>query len=800
MRNFVIKRTQMDINYNIETPMMLKVGFNKLLEHYESLAKSEDDFLSAKAKRVLKAAKPYPELRTGFSDTQILIDREKEIQIILQDAFAPILSRNEIKTASVPFHDLIFNSSVRFKNIIETAGVDFELDIKNMPNNDRYITACAIILNFCYGYNINFKRPFYYEIPDAKGIVHYYKILYNADFCDIIPTENAKKITEDDYNELLDNFENIDLWKEKFPPNSYIFNGFVISNIFDVTDDQSISNIKSSLIAGSKLKNKNFMKGFQDIFRSLLMLKDIKVGFSVYNKEEGVFERVYGNGIKSFLLGDRENAKCEDALCTWSYNRLLKENKYFSVSNVPRKFEKSSTQQPHILSLQQQGIKSAIFAPIANAKGLMGIIEIVSNKPSVLNSVNANKLVDVMPFIVSAVERSKKEEENLIEAVIQQECTSVHPSVKWRFTKEAKRFIKDKSQGLDPNFKKIAFKDIYPLYGQMDIKGSSEARNLATQQDLKLQLKAIKSILDLAFEIKSLPIYEHQIFQINKFLKGLENNFQVDSEQQISAFLKDDIKPLLQHINTTDALNTAINTYRESIDENVGMVYNHRKQYDKTVAAINREMAALLDRKQEDAQAMYPHFFERFKTDGVEHNIYIGESITKTNSFNLVYLYNLRLWQLQVMCEMENSYYQMKSKFPIALDVASMILVFSQPLSISFRMDEKQFDVDGTYNARYEIVKKRVDKAFIKGTEKRVTQQGKISIVYSQKQDEIEYLRYIEFLQSKNYLDTDVEIVELQDLQAVTGLKAIRVSVLYHKGKDSKAFYTYNDLMEELKA
>ena len=82
-----------------------------------------------------------------------------------------------------------------------------------------------------------------------------------------------------------------------------------------------------------------------------------------------------------------------------------------------------------------------------------------------------------------------------------------------------------------------------------------------------------------------------------------------------------------------------------------------------------------------------------------------------------------------------------------------MILVFNQPLSIRFRMDEKQFDVDGTYNARYEVVKKRVDKAVIKGTDERITQKGKITIIYSQKEDETEYLRYVSFLQSKLMLD-----------------------------------------------
>ena len=789
-----------DINDTIESPFKLKVSFNKLMKHYETMVDNDTVLIAEKAKQILNMSKLHPKLIEGISDVSLIKKHKKEIQFILQDLFSPVLTRNEIKTASVPFHDLIFNSSERFKNILKTAGDDYVINIKNMPKDDTYIIACTIILNFCYGYNLNFKRPFYYEIPDANGILRYYKILYNADFTEIIPTKNAPKITQKDYDELLDNFENIDLWKEKFPPNSYDFKGFVVSNIFDVTEDQSISNIKSSLIGHDKRKKEGFMEGFHDIFRSLLGINDIRVGFSIYNKEADSFERVYGAGMNSFLLNGLETSKCSDALCNWSYNQLLNEKKYFSVSDVETMFKLSKGQAPHIKVLHKQGIQSAIFAPIANEDGLMGILEIVSDKKQVLNSINANKLVDVMPFIVSSVERSKNEEENLIEAIIQKECTSIHPSVHWRFEKEAKQFIKDQISGNKPSFSKIAFDGIYPLYGQIDIKGSSEARNWATQQDLTLQLSTAKSILNKAFELESLPIYEQFLYQIDDYLEGLKNHFQVDSEQQIAAFFTQEIEPLLQHLKRTNILIDDVAKYYNSIDDKVNVLYNHRKSYDDTIALINKEMASLLDKKQIEAQHMYPHYFERYKTDGVEHNMYIGESITKEQSFNPIYLYNLRLWQLQVMCEMENSYYLMQPDFPVKLDVASMILVFNQPLSISFRMDEKQFDVDGTYNARYEIVKKRVDKAHIKGTTERVTKKGKISIVYSQKQDEIEYLRYVKFLQSKMYLDDDLEIVELQDLQAVTGLKAIRVSVLYHKNENDKEFYTYNDLMKEIKA
>ena len=793
-------RTILDINDNIESPLIIKVSFNKILNQYENLINSDNDFITANARRVLKIAEDNPILREGFSDLNMLITHEKEIEGILQDAFSPILTKNEIKTASVPFQDVIFNSSARFKSLLNTAGDDFELQIKNMPEDQRYIIACTIILNFCYGYDLNFKRPFFYEIPDANGIMRYYKILYNADFTEIFPNVNAPKISQEDYNELLDNFENVALWREKFPPSSYEFKGFVISNIFDVTDDQSISNIKSTLIGEDKRKDESFMEDFHDIFRSLLGLNDIKVGFSIYNEEEDAFERVYGVGIDSYLLNENTSLKCSEAMCSKSYKTLMKKKKFYTVSDVDKFFKLSKGKAPQYKALKDQGVKSAILAPIANEDGLMGILEIVSEKPYVLNSINANKLVDVMPFIISAVERSKNEEENLIEAIIQKECTSIHPSVHWRFVKEAKNFIKDDLNGKEPNFNKIAFENIYPLYGQIDIKGSSDARNWATQQDLSLQLNTLKGILGEASKIEELPIYEQYVYQINDFLKGLESHFQVDSEQQISAFIKDEIEPVLKHLYTSDELKVGIDKYFNQIDDTVDVLYHHRKHYDDTIALINKEMASLLDQKQVEAQLMYPHYFERFKTDGVEHNMYIGESITKEDSFNPIYLYNLRLWQLQVMVEMENSYYQMQSDFPVALDVASMILVFNQPLSISFRMDEKQFDVDGTYNARYEIVKKRVDKAYIKGTTERVTQKGKISIVYSQKEDEREYLRYVKFLQSKKYLDDDVEVVELQDLQAVTGLKAIRVSVLYHKDKDDKAFYTYNDLMKEIKA
>ncbi|WP_271770316.1 GAF domain-containing protein [Aquimarina algiphila] len=778
-------------------PLDIWISFSKFFEQYKELLKSDNEIIKDRAARILKIAEQYPELDNGIKEEKRVYELLEPIHLVLEDSFPDILQQNEIKIATIPFHNKVLKSTSRYQNIVKAAGENFEPQIKNLNEDHYYIMGCSIILGHYYNYNIDFRRPFFYDIPDAFGVMRNYRIMYNGDFIDIIKTDKAKEITDADVAELLDNFDNIDIWKEKFPPHSWIFKGIIIANMFDVTTDVSLSDFKTSLIKYDKTQG-DFVGSFQDIFRAIFNLREIKVGFSNYNPEDQVLERVPFKNIDSYILYDRYTDCCETALCKGTYHYLFEESTYFAISDVKR-YQKSTPDEIMYKNLVAQGINSAILAPIKSDGNLLGILEIVSPNVHELNSINANKLQDVMPYLVDSVLRSKAKSENELELIIQQECTSIHPSVHWKFKREAKRFMRAMVDENPVSFREVVFENVYPLYGQIDIKGSSDARNEAIQKDLVLQLKGIAKIINKIIESDPLPIYEQLAYRTNRYVTAITEQLQVDSEQNILNFIKKEITPLFKHLKKKNAeLDTLIDEYEEILDVSIKTVYRHRKAYDESVMLINKKMAALLDQKQDEAQGMYPHYFERFKSDGVEHNMYIGESITKQDSFNKVYLYNLRLWQLQIMCEMENAYYQMQKDLPVALDVASMVLVFNTSLSVRFRMDEKRFDVDGTYNARYEVVKKRVDKSKIKGTDQRVTEKGKLVIIYSQRSDEREYIKYINFLQSKNYLEEEIEIVELDDLQGVTGLKALRVNILYHKNEKDKEYYTYEDLMKEL--
>ncbi|UOB16311.1 GAF domain-containing protein [Abyssalbus ytuae] len=778
-----------------ESPFLIKISFNKLLEQYKGMSKSKSQYKAARAAKILEIDSKIPQLREGFSDLALLKKYEKEIGILLEDIFPEVLTNNEIKAASVPLENVVFNPSKRFETILESAQDNYKLEITNLEENHIYILACTVILASYYQTNLQFKMPIYYDIPDKNGIMRHYRIVYNAEFMEIYPTDKAPDITEGDITELLDNFNNIELWKEKFPPHSWIAKGFVISNMFDVTQDHSISELKTKLL-GYNDQGEN-PENFREIFQSLFNIKDIQVGYIAYEPENKLFETVNRKKIQSFLLNEKDEELCSTTLCADSCKSLLKEGKIFAISDVEKDYETSGGKWQY-KRFKEQGIKSAILAPVVSDKKLLGVLELVSTRKRELNSVNANKLMAVMPYITTSILRAKNEEENMIEAVIQQECTSIHPSVKWKFEKEAKNFIRERNKGNQVSFKDIVFNDVYPLYGQIDIRDSSVARNEAIRKDLITQLELVSNIFVKAVKEDLLPIYEEYNFRIRSFLKEIREDFQTSSEQVIINFLVEEIHPALEHVkNINTELCEMVENYLNILQNSNQNVYNYRKAYDDTVMTINKKMAKILDEEQEDAQRMFPHFFERYKTDGVEHNMYIGAAISHIKKYSDVYLQNLKLWQLETMCLMENEYYNLKPSLTVPLDVASLILVHSTPLSIKYRMDEKHFDVDGTYNARYEIIKKRIDKSVIKGTKERITKPGYITIIYSQKKDEEEYMRYIKLLQAKEVLSDDINIYEIEDLQGVSGLQAISAGILY-KQTDNKGLLTYDDLMKEI--
>jgi hypothetical protein len=781
-----------------ESPFKTLISFHKLIENLEEIAATDVDYRSNYAKALLKEIAPFPEFRDGIEDLTFIEQHETLIHNLLADLFPTALTNNEIKAISIPFQNITFNYSERFKKILQNAGVTFDMEIRDFEEDQFYIFNCILILNAYYGQHFDFNRPLFYDIPSENGIMNHYRILYNADFIEIIPTQNAPELSQEDINLLMNNYDNVNLWKEKFPIQSWILKGFGIISLIDVTRENAISNLKSNLLKPESSQTKLSLS-FESIFRSIFKIPDLKIGFTIYNEEEEKFINPphEDKEMKSFILNDLEETDCKNIIYGCSLEAILEEKKSIIISDI-KEFSKIPGNEKLGQYLSNQNVQSCIFAPVIKNDNILGIIELVSAKPKELNSINATNLDLVISYLIDTLERYKTDMQHQIDAIIQREYTAIHTSVYWKFRREALKYYQTNNPNKDYIFKEIIFKQVYPLYGQIDIKGSSEHRNKTVKEDLKNQLTTLIQLLENQKSNESLVLLEQRIFELQSFYKELESSLKADTEQQIQNYIETEIHPILRNTKMDIESETARETYFESLDEKTGMFYEARKQFDNAMSVINKKLAAVLDKKQVEAQLIYPHYYERFKTDGVEHNLYIGASIAPTKPFNILYLQNLRLWQLQTLCEMEIEHHLLKATLPYELDVTSLILVFSSPISIRFRMDEKRFDVDGTYNARYEVVKKRIDKAYIKGTKERITQKEKITIVYSHNTEESEYLKYIKYLQFKKILEPDIEQFEVEDLQGVSGLRAFRVKVANNNLENYTQDISHLDLINEL--
>ena len=174
----------------------------------------------------------------------------------------------------------------------------------------------------------------------------------------------------------------------------------------------------------------------------------------------------------------------------------------------------------------------------------------------------------------------------------------------------------------------IVFPDVVPLFGQFDIRGSSTRRNESIQADIILQLTMAESVLKQAKAEKQLPIYDHLGFRIRKFIKSLSEEIHAGDEMKILEFLRKEIYPVFKYLkNQSEGLKKAVKKYQNALDPDLKVVYRKRKKYEQTVTMLNEHMSEYIDKQQEHAQQMFPHFFEKYKTDGVEYNIYVGQSL-----------------------------------------------------------------------------------------------------------------------------------------------------------------------------
>ncbi|MCC9167659.1 GAF domain-containing protein [Pontibacter harenae] len=758
-------------------PFETTLSLAPLVAYWEKKAASDPNCNLARVRELANLLRQKPELLEPIHNLAVIDKNIDTVDILMEDIFPSALWENDLKAAVLPFHFESFYATPRLEELQLLGGENYterlSIDQKTLLFRQT-LSAYTLILDKFYNANFTVDKPFIFTIKDKFTMLErHYKLDIDLKFMEVKAKGDIKKLTAQEINFLINRYNNLDLWMQKIPPQNFEFSGFAIYDFTDVTNEETISSLRYDLLDKDSVSSREGFENLQQKLRVLFNLPDIRLGIASCPAKQEFdtnFARKLWNGL---VLTNSCNLKLED-LDSSIYDPVIKKGHTIVVEDL-KVFQNATPVEEDLLNA---GVRNLIIAPLQFEGSTIGVLEIASPIPGELNALSTIKLKEILPLFALAMNRSMDELRSSIQSIIKEKFTAIHPIVEWRFTQAAINLLDKTDRNIRAEIEPIVFKDVHPFFGVSDIRGSASERNKAIQGDLLEQLVLAKEIILAAKEELDLSILDELLYKLDKFSQNILNELTSGDEGIVLEFLREEIESLFPYFQAkSPSMAAPINLYRLAISNPYKAVYNKRKAYEESMHKINETISNFLDREEHKAQKIFPHYFEKYRTDGLEYNIYIGSSLLNNKHFEPIYLKNMRLWQLMLTCEIARRIHKLRPSLKLPLEITQLLLVHSEPISIRFRQDEKKFDVDGANNIRYEIIKKRLDKATIRGTEERLTQPGKIAIVYMLQKEAQEYMRYIEFLQSEGYVEQDVEHLEIEEMQGVQGLKAFRVKV-----------------------
>lgn len=760
----------------VEFPFKSVLSLSPLIRYWEQFLSQGDSVKAGLAGQIQERLKTAPELLKPIEDISVLEKHRELVDLLMSIVFSRAFQETDFSAAFVPFRFKPIYATPAFKRIFSLEEKDIQAHCNMDPERwawGRLMKAYLHIMTSFYDLDFAFDYPLIISGKDPDtGLDRYFSITMSPKFIEIKLRDHLKPLSETEKKRLMANVTNAKLWMEVLPPDNFTFQGFGLFRAMDVTNQEVLSSLKRDLIEKESIFSQEGFERLQDKMRIFLRQPDLMLGLAALKGEEVLLLSPHQRLEKGCIFAD--SVHCAKREYEGSvYAQAVEKGEPLIIENLQTHPVRTHLEE-HML---EKGVGSMFVAPLHYQGKLLGTLDLKSPQTGGLNTLNTLKLFEIMPLFSMALNRGMEELDHRIQAIIKEKCTAIHPSVEWRFQRAALNFMQREDQsvsGLEP----IVFRDVYPLYGVSDIRGSSEHRNAAIQADLIEHLQMAGDIIQAAETYRALPIFDALAYKIDKNIREVERGLNSGDEVAKLDFIRHEIEPVFNHIESFGPeLGKRIKAYKAALDPNLTTLYRKRKDYEEAVTLINETVSSYLEKQEEKAQEFFPHYFEKLKTDGVDHTIYIGASMVEDGEFDLLYLKNLRLWQLLVMCGVARRSEEIQDELKVPLKTTHLILVQNTPLSIRFRPDERRFDVDGAYDIRHEILKKRIDKAMIKGRKERLTQPGKIAIVFSHRREEAEYRDYIDYLKASGHLKDTIETLDLEDLQGVQGLKALRVVV-----------------------
>lgn len=633
----------------------------------------------------------------------------------------------------------------------------------------------SLILHQLYNITDVFWEDVEYQWFDEESqIDKCHKIITDYRFVDVQFHGELPKLDISVINPYGNGNAYLEYFLKVLPLEQFSFKGLVIVQFEDITMARAIKNIRNVFnyryIADSMEEKSKWSMEMSNAMRSLLGTSKINIGIFPLLRlhNELVFE--VGEGI----LASKHKELGE-------INEFVKEY----VNNPQPIYYPDTSLEKNIpigikQVLEEKDVAYFVVFPVFQNAQLLGLLELYSSTPNVISNEMLLRVENVLKEFALLLQYAHDVFSNKIRSVISDKFTVIQPAVEWKFEEAAWSYIKEKyTNQKPPEIEKIEFKNVFPFYGAIDIRNSSLVRNNAVRADWQLQTELLKTLNEFLLFVPEAQALTKIIVKFIQFLETNNKDIAISGDILVKANNLNEVlrNSVSQYIHSLPQISNELSRYLEDIDEETGICNQNKRLQDKSMKEVIGTIDLLVEEMKQEMQQVLPLYFSKFRTDGVEFDLYMGQSISPNIPLKSEHLFAVHKIQLEYMTKIARSNHVLNSLLDVKLLSTQLIFINPGTIDIVFRADEKRFDVEGSYNIRYQMLKKRIDKICLKGTTERLTQPGKIAIVYLNEEDVQDCLVHIYDAIEKEVLYNLEYGIILENMQGVSGLKAIRVSV-----------------------
>ncbi|MBC8153147.1 MAG: GAF domain-containing protein [Bacteroidetes bacterium] len=671
-----------------------------------------------------------------------------------------------------------FHQSASFRKLLDQFPDLMVPPPEKTHEEDRQRLAYRMILAKYYGIPLNQgKAPFFYFQKVINGLTKHYRIDMNVTFMEPELTDKLPAF-EPVWIDFAKGLRQLPDPVNPLPIGAFTFTGFCFFQVKDVTDTETIQTLQDVFAHLQTDTEPMIYCQFENALRSLCGQPDLQVSIVPMPQVNGQFVQLPEMKDRSvFLRNVGTVLQQEDNRVTQEKIRKRAENPaphlFYDLLSMP---------EPEQQALHEKGILSFMSYPIINNDEVLGVLEMGSPQPNAFDEGILTKIKQINPLIQEFLRYQLHQFNTNLERLIKDKFTSLQPAVEWKFNEAVWHYLQnpagtatDRPDGGESTWR-VAFEQVYPIYGAIDVRNSSQERANALMHDLRQQLQIAGELFN---GLVSVPPQAVADWNHHRALL-VEESVGPEAELSVTTYIQQELNPFLRNLATGNGpVPPLLPPYLDRLDVNTGQFNEARDAFESSLQQINTTLGLFLEREEQHVQTIYPHYFEKYRTDGLEYSLYVGQSLAPTIPFRAEHLKQIRFWQLNAMISMATLTHRLRPTLPVPLATTQLILTHGKLVDISFRRDERRFDVEGAYSIRYEVIKKRLDKAYIKGTDSRLTQPDTIAIVYANNEQVDEYTAFIRVLQQQGRLEPNAEFLDLDELQGVSGLRALRVRVKY---------------------